>query len=457
MPLDSNRDELAAWLRLSLEPNLGLIGAIGLLRAAGTPEDIYAMRASALARHLPPELARQLAAPAPPEMEALVERTLRWAEGADRHIVTLADPRYPPSLLTTADPPLLLYVRGQPSRLHAAALAVVGARSATAGGVENARAFARYLAGHGWCVASGLAQGIDAAAHEGALDAGPRGAGTVAVMGTGIDLVYPPRHAGLADRIAAQGALVSELPLGSSALPHHFPRRNRLVAGLASGVLVVEAARQSGSLITARLAAENGREVFAIPGSIHSPLSRGCHALIRQGAKLVETARDITDELGEAGRDAADATPAGRPRARRSAKAASRAPDAGTMDAESADSVSGGSVSGDSVSADSASADPASDDPVSADPAPADSASADPFEAGMDGSHDDAGRAREDDPVLAALGHDPVHLDTLLARTGLDSPALGARLLELELTGMVARLDGGRFQRLAGARRAAKG
>jgi DNA processing protein len=402
MPLDANHDELAAWLRLSLEPHLGLIGAIGLLRATGTPEDIYAMRASALAHHLPPELARQLAAPAPPDMAALIERTLRWAEGADCHIVTLADPRYPSALLTTADPPLLLYVRGQPARLDATSLAVVGARSATAGGVENARAFARYLAGHGWCVVSGLAQGIDAAAHEGALDAGPRGAGTVAVMGTGIDVIYPPRHAGLADRIAAQGALASELPIGSTAHPHHFPRRNRLVAGLARGVLVVEAARHSGSLITARLAAENGREVFAIPGSIHSPLSRGCHALIRQGAKLVETARDITDELGEArppATEAAVATP---------------------MDSRPTDSAI----------------------------------------AGTNRSNDHAGQAEAaggGDMVLAALGHDPVHMDTLLARTGLDSPTLGARLLELELTGVVARLDGGRFQRLAGAQRAAKG
>lgn len=410
---------MAAWLRLSLEPDLGLIGAIGLLRAAGLPEDIYAMSASALARHLPPELARQLAAPPPPGMAAQVGAALRWVEGGDCHILTLADPRYPQSLLTTADPPLLLYVRGDPARLAAPALAVVGARSATAGGMENARAFARHLAQHGWCIVSGLAQGIDAAAHEGALDAGAEGAGTVAVMGTGIDAIYPPRHAGLAQRIAAHGALVSELPLGSPALPHHFPRRNRLVAGLARGVLVVEAARQSGSLITARLAAENGREVFAIPGSIHSPLSRGCHALIRQGAKLVETARDITDELGAGGK-----TPA------------ARAPDARTR----------------------AGRPPGESGPETAARAPTECGSETGGQAPKENRPRSPGGGREPrDPVLAALGHDPVHLDTLLARTGLDSPTLGARLLELELAGMIARLDGGRFQRLAGARRAAKG
>ncbi|ANN79826.1 DNA-processing protein DprA [Bordetella flabilis] len=410
MPLHLPTDELAAWLRLSLEPGLGLVGAIALLRAAGMPDAIYAMRASALARHVPPELARQLGAAAPPDMAESIDRTLEWASLDGRHIVTLADPAYPSALLDTADPPLLLYVRGDPAFLTGAALAVVGARSATAGGMETARAFARYLAGQGWRVVSGLAQGIDAAAHEGALDAGPRGAGTVAVMGTGIDVVYPPRHGALAERIAAHGALVSELPLGTPARPGHFPRRNRLVAGLSRGVLVVEAARQSGSLITARLAAENGREVFAIPGSIHSPLSRGCHALIRQGAKLVETARDITDELGVL----PDNAFAGRP---------------GTPDSHGAD------------------------DP---------GAQADRREPDGRDAHrpeDLADPARMDptgDPVLAALGYDPVHPDVLLARTGLDSPALNARLLELELAGVVARVDGGRFQRLAGARQPGK-
>lgn len=298
MPLTHTVDELSAWLRLSLEPNVGSATACTLLSALGLPEQIYAQRATALARHLPDALARQLAAPMPPDMAALVEGALQWVEGTDRHIVTLADPAYPQNLLTIADPPILLYVVGNPDFLQGPSLAVVGARNATPGGQENARAFARHLAGHGWRVVSGLALGIDAAAHEGALEAGADGAGTVAVMGTGIDRIYPARHRDLAHRIAAHGALVSEFPLGTGALPPHFPKRNRIVAGLARGVLVVEAAKQSGSLITARLAGESGREVFAIPGSIHSPLSRGCHALIRQGAKLVETAADITDELG---------------------------------------------------------------------------------------------------------------------------------------------------------------
>ncbi|MPT37439.1 MAG: DNA-protecting protein DprA [Achromobacter sp.] len=326
MPLTQSASELSAWLRLSLEPNIGSATACTLLSALGLPEQIYAQRATALSRHVPEALARQLAAPMPAEMAAQVEAALEWAAEPDRHILTLADPTYPQSLLTIADPPILLYVAGDPAFLQGPSLAVVGARNATPGGRENARAFARHLAAHGWRVVSGLALGIDGAAHEGALDAGPEGAGTVAVMGTGIDRIYPARHRELAHRIAAHGALVSELPMGTGAQPQHFPKRNRIVAGLARGVLVVEAARQSGSLITARLAGESGREVFAIPGSIHSPLSRGCHALIRQGAKLVETASDITDELGGG--------PMPAPQAARSARAAPPAlPDHPVLDA----------------------------------------------------------------------------------------------------------------------------
>ncbi|WP_459616053.1 DNA-processing protein DprA [Bordetella sp. 2513F-2] len=304
MPLTHTSAELSAWLRLSLEPGVGPATAYLLLSALGLPEEIYAQRASQLERHIPQGLARQLAAPPAPEIAAQIDQALEWVQAPGRHILTLADPAYPQQLLTIADPPVLLYVVGEPACLQRPGLAVVGARSATPGGCDNARAFARHLAASGWSVISGLAQGIDAAAHEGAMEAGPQGGGTVAVMGTGADRVYPAAHRELAHRIAAQGALLTELPLGTGASRHHFPRRNRLVAGLARGVLVVEAARQSGSLITARLAGESGREVFAIPGSIHSPLSRGCHALIRQGAKLVETAQDITDELG---------TPAGTP------------------------------------------------------------------------------------------------------------------------------------------------
>lgn len=369
MPLTQSPEELAAWLRLSLEPNIGPATACMLLSALGLPDQIYAQRATALARHVPETLARQLAAPMPADMEQQVQSALEWVQSPGRHVLTLADPTYPQSLLTIADPPILLYVAGDPAFLQGPSLAVVGARNATPGGQENARAFARHLAGNGWRVVSGLALGIDAAAHEGALEAGPQGAGTVAVMGTGIDRIYPASHRDLAHRIAAHGALVSELPLGTGARPQHFPKRNRIVAGLARGVLVVEAAKQSGSLITARLAGECGREVFAIPGSIHSPLSRGCHALIRQGAKLVETAMDITDELG------GGPTPAA----------------------------------------------PARKAPPAAAPA---------------------------HPVLDALGFDPLHLDAIQARCGLETSVLQTQLVELELQGRIARLDDGRYQRL---------
>jgi DNA processing protein len=242
----------------------------------------------------------------------LIDQAEKWAAGPQHHIVTLADPSYPPGLLDIHDPPLLLYVNGNLDCLARPSIAVVGARSATAGGIDNARAFARYLAEQGWCVVSGLALGIDTAAHEGALQAGPDHGGTVAILGTGIDIVYPARNRDLAHRIAETGALVTEFPMGVRAIPYQFPKRNRLVAGMSRGVLVVEAAKQSGSLITARSASEMGREVFAIPGSIHSPLSRGCHALIRQGAKLVESGADIKDELGTP-KPASRLLPAGSP------------------------------------------------------------------------------------------------------------------------------------------------
>lgn len=306
MPHHFTSEELRAWLRLSLEPGLAPAQARQLLAALGLPQQIYQSSASALARHIPADLAAQLAQDAPDELQDAVGQAMAWLEHPRHHILTLADPAYPGGLLDLHDPPLLLYANGEPSILRRPGLAVVGARSATQSGQETARDFAGALAAQGWCIVSGLAAGIDQAAHQGALQAGPQGAGTVAVMGTGMDLVYPSAHRDLAHRIAEHGLLLSELPLGTRALPHHFPRRNRLVAALAKGVLVVEAARQSGSLITARLAGELGREVFAIPGSIHSPLSRGCHALIRQGAKLVESAQDILDELGAAAPDQPD-------------------------------------------------------------------------------------------------------------------------------------------------------
>ncbi len=306
-------EELGAWIRLSLEPGLGPAEARNLLAAVGLPQDIYALSATALGKFLPSDLARQLKQAAGGDVQEAIENTLQWLKHPGHHLLTLADPAYPPALLDIHDPPLLLYANGNLAHLAKPVIAIVGARSASAAGMDNAQAFARHLAEQGWCIASGLASGIDAAAHEGALQAGPEGGSTIAILGTGIDIVYPAQNLELAHRIAREGVLISEFPLGTRALPYRFPKRNRLVAGIARGVLVVEAAKQSGSLITARLASEIGREVFAIPGSIHSPLSRGCHALIRQGAKLVESAQDIREELGSSGARTVTPPAKGRP------------------------------------------------------------------------------------------------------------------------------------------------
>jgi DNA processing protein len=380
-------DDIADWLRLASVPGLGPQRQRDLLAAFGLPVHIFAASRNALAAVVGGEAASAVLATPP---DAAIERTLAWAAEPDSHILTLGDPAYPHSLFDIADPPVLLYVKGDPALLCRPGIALVGARSSTAGGEANAGAFARALAGHGLVVVSGLALGIDAAAHRGALAAGSAGAGTVAVIGTGIDRIYPARNATLAREIAASGAIVSEFALGTPPLPHNFPRRNRLIAGLAEGVLVVEAALGSGSLITARLAAEHGREVYAIPGSIHSPLSRGCHRLIRDGAKLVETAEDVIEELrGRLGWPApAAAPPPGRRRQR--------------------------------------------GEPAAVPPPAGQSALA---------LADDAAR------VLEAIGHDPVDIDTLAPRCGLTVDALYAILLPLELEGRLARLPGGRFQR----------
>ncbi|RZU00590.1 DNA-processing protein DprA [Rivibacter subsaxonicus] len=372
-----DRNELAAWLRLIETPDIGLATARQLLAAFGSPEAVFDAPPALWARTVGESAARALAKP-PDQLGELVERTWDWlhadAPTAPRHLLALGDAGYPKLLLETADPPLMLYAVGRVELLAAPAVAIVGSRNPTPQGTLDAREFGTALSSAGLCVISGLALGIDGAAHEGALDAGAAtgGGGTIAVMGTGVDRIYPKRHHALARRIASEGLLLSECALGAMPLAHHFPRRNRLIAGLSLGTLVVEAALQSGSLITARLAAEIGREVFAIPGSIHSPLSRGCHALIRQGAKLVETAQDVLDELR----------------------------------------WQPGTVA------------PAGQTPSLAAP---------------------------DDPLLAALGHDPLTLDALAGRTGIAPAELSARLLELELAGVVARLPGQRFQRLVRA------
>jgi len=393
-----DRDELGAWLRLTLSAGVGNGAARRLLARFGLPQAIFQQSESALQQCVTLAQAKALCA-VPSGWETLLDATWRWLEGADpkgpaRAVVTLGDPRYPQSLLDTEDPPLLMYLMG-PARLVAQApfpvgrcLAVVGSRNPTAQGADNARLFSRTLRGAGLTIVSGLALGVDAAAHEGALDVDTEAAAqvapaTIAVVGTGLDRVYPRKNLDLAHRIATHGLLVSEYPLGTPPLAANFPKRNRIISGLSQGTLVVEAALASGSLITARMAAEQGREVFAIPGSIHAPQSRGCHALIRQGAKLVESAQDVLEEL--------------------------RLPSAPAVDRQLVDSGSACS-------------------------------NTDP---GIPGG--------ADSPVLKALGFDPMGVDALVARTGMDAASLQVALLELELEGRIARLPGGLFQRLGTA------
>jgi len=282
---------LASWLQLTLTPGIGPATLRSLLRELGLPQAILDRRRSELARFVD---AAPLQALDSAPVRAAVERTLAWAAQPGRAVITLADETYPRALLEIADPPALLYAHGNVKLLQRPALAVVGSRNATAQGESNAESFARTLSDAGLTIVSGLALGIDAAAHRGGL-AGA--SSTVAVLGTGIDVIYPRRNAALAEEIAARGVIISEFPLGTAAAAGNFPRRNRLISGLARGCLVVEAALASGSLITARCAADQGREVFAIPGSIHSPFSKGCHALIKNGAKLVESAEDVLAEL----------------------------------------------------------------------------------------------------------------------------------------------------------------
>ncbi|HSN51004.1 MAG TPA: DNA-processing protein DprA [Woeseiaceae bacterium] len=298
-----------------------------------------------------------------------------WLQQENHHLLRLGDDAYPELLAGIAGPPARLYVVGDPELLHLPALAIVGSRNPTSGGARNAFEFARHLGATGFCIVSGLAQGIDAAAHRGALAAR---APTVAFLGHGIDRVYPACNRDLAHEIARHGALVSEFPLGMAPNRALFPQRNRLISGSSLGTLVVEAARRSGSLITARLAAEQGREVFAIPGSIHNPLSRGCHQLIRQGAKLVEGAEDIVSEL---------------------------APLVGHLLEEMETRA-----------------------PIAAAAADAD---------------------EEYVKLLAALGHDPVEIDELAARSGLTIEQVSSMLLILELEGKIEKLSGGRYSILS--------
>ena len=293
--------EVGAWLRLSLTPGIGDATARKLLAAFGSAQAIFEQSADTL-RQLGSDRLADALQTEPETLADQLQTTLDWLQAADnRRIVSLGDPDYPAALLDIEDPPSMLYMLGSLDlraqaaiKNRAICLAIVGSRNPTPQGEANARQFARVFGGAGLCVVSGLALGVDGAAHDGALLGGGT---TIAVVGTGLDRVYPKQHLDLAHRIAQHGLIISEFPLGTPPLAVNFPRRNRLISGLSEGTLVVEAALKSGSLITARLAAEQGKEVFAIPGSIHSPQSRGCHALIKQGAKLVESAEDVMEEL----------------------------------------------------------------------------------------------------------------------------------------------------------------
>lgn len=284
--------DLASWLTLSQIQGLGNESLRRLLQAFGSPATILVTPAATLKQIVRPAVANAIAKET--DSDALAPVSL-WLEDTNNHIVTLADADYPQQLLNIPDPPLVLYVKGRLDLLNHSALAVVGSRNASTQGIRNAEAFAQAISEADLCIVSGMAHGIDTAAHLGGLR--ERGS-SIAVVGTGLDKVYPAANRDLAHQLALDGTLISEFPLGTPPLAHNFPRRNRIISGLSLGCLVVEASLQSGSLITARMSLEQGREVFAIPGSIHMPQAKGCHSLIKQGAKLVENPRDILDDLG---------------------------------------------------------------------------------------------------------------------------------------------------------------
>ena len=300
-PLDD--ESWVGWLRLQMTPGIGSVSGRNLLRAFGDPAAIFSQSAATLRAVVQARQAQALLQ-LPSDFEAIARFTQQWLQSERRqhHMLVLGDPRYPLALLEIDDPPLVLYAAGSERALNcidaSRSIAIVGSRNPTPQGLENSRAFGKALALEGLTVVSGMALGVDAAAHRGALESGEIDLPTVAVVGTGLDRVYPAKHHHLAGAIAERGLVLSEYPLGTVPLPANFPRRNRLIAGLSRGTLVIEAALQSGSLITAQQALDQGKEVFAIPGSIHSTQSRGCHALIKQGAQLVESVQDIFDAMG---------------------------------------------------------------------------------------------------------------------------------------------------------------
>ncbi|MFO1495667.1 MAG: DNA-processing protein DprA [Lysobacterales bacterium] len=373
-----SRDRELDWLTLYRGCGTGSAACARVLEAAGGEVSLAVSHA----------LAASIGAAALARARREAELDLDWLQASGSALLSLDDPRYPPLLKRIAGAPALLFVRGDLDALWAPQLAIVGSRQATAGGLATARDFAAAFVERGFAVTSGLAAGIDAAAHAGALDAGGQ---TIAVLGTGLDRVYPARHGPLFERVAAQGACVSEFPPRTPARRENFPRRNRIISGMALGTLVVEASLGSGSLITARVAADQGREVFAIPGSIHNPMAKGCHQLIREGAKLVETAQEIVDELMplvrelQAALQPATPAPGTRPRV----------------------------------------------------------VTATPHSAALDDA--DYRQLRQ------AMGHDPVGMDALVERTGLTVPVLSSMLLRMQLEGEVVSNPGGTYSRSGGS------
>lgn len=441
-------DALAAWLALSSGRGVPAAALRVLLSAFGDAQALLAQPFQALVDAAGERAARAVKAAAQRDRGDLsdqVERTRAWCGTPGNALVALTDPAYPAALLTLHDPPPLLYVSGRVDSLHAPSVAIVGSRNATPQGIDDAGRFARELAGCGLAIVSGLALGIDAAAHRGALDAGGY---TIAVIGTGADLVYPARHRELAHEIARHGAIVSEWPLGTPAKAAHFPQRNRLIAGMSRGVLVVEAAQRSGSLITARLANEMGRDVFAMPGSIHAPLARGCHQLIKDGAKLTETPQDVLEELSPMA-----AAPSQAGRAAR-VMAGDRSRPGGVTDGSAPQAPA--PASGPHPASPERGCQPRagrpkacaeqwralplfalSDEPAAFVP-PAPPAPRAPGPVALS-----AAAAR----VLDALGHAPAALEILAERTEMGSAALQGVLLELELRGYLTVLPGGRYVR----------
>ncbi|MBJ9968328.1 DNA-protecting protein DprA [Burkholderia seminalis] len=395
---------LRAWLQLAHAPGLAPAVLQILLDTFGSPAALLRASDLAIAEVSSAAAAQAVRASERDDLDARTDAALAWLDAPGNVLVTLNDPAYPPRLRDLHDPPPLLYVKGRLDLLHARGLAVVGSRHATPQGLADATGFARAVSDAGLSIVSGLALGIDGAAHRGGLDGR---SGTVAVIATGADLVYPARHRPLAHEIAAHGAIVSEWPLGTPARAAHFPQRNRLIAALAIGTLVVEAAPRSGSLITARLANELGRDVFAVPGSIHAPLAQGCHALIRDGAKLTASPLDVLEEYG-----------LGEP--------AARAESQGAEDGDLREPGAVGAAQADSAAAAAAAVAPA----------------------GIDGPPPCSPPERA---VLAALGYGPVTYEWLAEHSGLSDDVLHGALLALELAGRVASLPGGRFARLDAA------